>query len=521
MKIPSFFHMFLILLILSTLGALVTQDLSSIQEAVEFSTSDGIMLGGIFYTPQNKEGPFPTVIAVHGISLNQKYLTTIASEFSRNGFAVLTFDIRGHGNSGGHLNKDAIHDVKTALSYLRTRPDVNNSQIMLLGHSLGGKLVLRVAVEDPGILATIVIGSQAENVTLTSDNPNNLLIAVGRADEFVSEDYAKDMLFNSTNHELSTPDILWGSFEEKNARKLVFVYSNHIFEVINREIIKESISWSNSAIGKEEKNISLTPIWIHSFLYIGIIASIGVSLSYFNNYSLKKEEEEYSLDELELKYARKIRRIYRVGLILAISLITPLVLNLFNQIVGRHFEQVFTFLYLGPLIFLFFTYSLLMVGTFIGFYLWRPKAEELNRNVLQQLSLKETMQGLWIAFVFILPIAIFSSISWLDLIFTPSRLLLFSMNFAIVAVFSITLELIIPLGEEKFFWLNEDEKGHPWYHQVSIKDFTYYSIAKILVYVPMGFAALDLLKIDEYRFVIVIFFPILAVIQVFFSIISL
>jgi dienelactone hydrolase len=521
MKVPSFFNIFLVLLILTTLGALVAQDLSSIQEGVEFSTSDGIMLGGVFYTPQNKEGPFPTVVAVHGISLNQKYLTNLASEFSRNGIAVLTFDIRGHGNSKGHLNKDAIHDVKAALAYLRTRSDVNKSQIVLLGHSLGGELVIRAAIEDLDVLATIIIGGKAENVTLTSNNPNNLLIALGRGDEFVSENYAKDMLFNSTNHELSVAGVLWGSFEEKNARKLIFAYSNHFFEVTNRVIIREAISWVNSAIGKDEKSVSLAPIWIHSFLYIGIIASLGVSISYFNNYSFKKVQGDYSLDELELKYARKISRSSRVGLIIAISLITPLILSVFNQVVGKYFDQVFKFLYLGPLIFLFFTYSILLFGSFIGFYLWRPKAKELNRNFIQQLSLRETMQGLWIAFVFILPIAIFSSISWLDLIFTPSRLLLFSMNFAIVAIFSTGVELIIPLGEEKFFWLENERKRHPWYHQVTLKDFVYYSFAKIVVFIPMGYAALDLLKIEEYRFVIVIFFPILVILQIFFSIFSL
>ena len=56
-------------------------------------------------------------------------------------YVVLTFDARGHGQSGGLIGIDGpneIADTRTVFSWLAARPDVADAKIGALGISLGG-----------------------------------------------------------------------------------------------------------------------------------------------------------------------------------------------------------------------------------------------------------------------------------------------------------------------------------------------------------------------------------------------
>ena len=59
-------------------------------------------------------------------------------------FDVFLIEYRGYGNSNGTPSeKGFIHDGETALKYLHNRQDVDSSQIVVFGRSLGGKLPLK------------------------------------------------------------------------------------------------------------------------------------------------------------------------------------------------------------------------------------------------------------------------------------------------------------------------------------------------------------------------------------------
>lgn len=67
---------------------------------VRINTVDGVELHGQFYTgSKGKESP--TVIMLHplGKSSTQKGWSALARELQKNGYSVITFDFRGHGNS--------------------------------------------------------------------------------------------------------------------------------------------------------------------------------------------------------------------------------------------------------------------------------------------------------------------------------------------------------------------------------------------------------------------------------------
>jgi len=121
-------------------------------ENVSFSNkNEGITLKGTFTKPFGVDKT-PAVILVSGSGpsdrnqtiFGHKVFLVLADYLTRNGFAVLRYDDRGAGESGGSFRKatvkDHAADVSSAIDYLITRDDVIKSKIGLIGHSLGAEI---------------------------------------------------------------------------------------------------------------------------------------------------------------------------------------------------------------------------------------------------------------------------------------------------------------------------------------------------------------------------------------------
>lgn len=128
----------------------------------------GHVLAGSLTVPQGK-GPFPAVVLVHGSGphdrdqtiLEHKQLLVLADHLSRQGIAVLRYDKRGVGKSGGvyalATTQDFAGDAAAAVSFLRGRPDVDAKRIGMLGHSEGGMIAPMVAARDPGLAFVVML----------------------------------------------------------------------------------------------------------------------------------------------------------------------------------------------------------------------------------------------------------------------------------------------------------------------------------------------------------------------------
>jgi dipeptidyl aminopeptidase/acylaminoacyl peptidase len=92
----------------------------------------------------------------------------IADALTRRGIAVLRIDDRGVGLSTGEFAKativDFADDAKSALAFLRSRPDIDGSRIGILGHSEGGVVAVMVAAEDPSVRALALLASPGTNL---------------------------------------------------------------------------------------------------------------------------------------------------------------------------------------------------------------------------------------------------------------------------------------------------------------------------------------------------------------------
>jgi len=130
-------------------------------------TNDGITFSGTLSLP-SKGSHFPAVVLIAGSgpldrdeeAFGHKPFLLLADALSRNGFAVLRYDERGVGatigGDPGAPSEPLATDAMAALRYLKTRPEVDATQVGFVGHSEGGLIAVMNAAKHPDEVAYIV-----------------------------------------------------------------------------------------------------------------------------------------------------------------------------------------------------------------------------------------------------------------------------------------------------------------------------------------------------------------------------
>lgn len=106
------------------------------------------------------ERKLPLIILCHGFcGVRGLLLPAYADAFVRAGFAAVTFDYRGFGDSEGErgrlLPAQQAEDILTVTEWARMQPGIHRKRIGLWGTSLGGGHVFVAASQDPGIKCVV------------------------------------------------------------------------------------------------------------------------------------------------------------------------------------------------------------------------------------------------------------------------------------------------------------------------------------------------------------------------------
>lgn len=138
-------------------------------EEVSFkNTAANITLVGTLSLPK-KEGKYPAVILITGSGpqnrneelMGHKPFLVIADYLTKNGIAVLRYDDRGFGKSTGDFKSatsaDFATDVESAVAYLKTRTDIKEDKIGLVGHSEGGLIAPMVAANSKDVSFIVLL----------------------------------------------------------------------------------------------------------------------------------------------------------------------------------------------------------------------------------------------------------------------------------------------------------------------------------------------------------------------------
>ncbi len=144
---------------------------------------DGLQISGHLYLPEEgDQTPYPTVCICHGIPTESpdpgdKGYHPLAERICHQGFAVLIFNFRGTGASGGNLDIPGwTRDLKASINYLFTLPNVDKSRLSLLGFSGGAAVSIYVASPDSRVSGVVACACLAEFTFLTEvDNPQSVI----------------------------------------------------------------------------------------------------------------------------------------------------------------------------------------------------------------------------------------------------------------------------------------------------------------------------------------------------------
>ncbi|MBA3917051.1 MAG: hypothetical protein C0516_00530 [Gemmatimonas sp.] len=164
----------------TTLSYAAPADAPYMSEDVIIPTPHGFSLAGTLTRPRGARGPVPVVVTISGSGPQDRDSRSatvrgyapfrdFADTLGRRGIAVLRYDDRGVGASGGRgalrdtaTSADFADDVASVVAYLRTRQDVDPRRIALAGHSEGGIIAPMIAARDSGIAAVVLIAAPAE-----------------------------------------------------------------------------------------------------------------------------------------------------------------------------------------------------------------------------------------------------------------------------------------------------------------------------------------------------------------------
>jgi len=142
---------------------------------------DGIDITGQLYLPEGN-GIYPTVCTCHGIPAGipdptDRGYASLAEKISPHGFAVLIFNFRGAGASGGNLDMLGwTRDLKAVIDYLYALPQVDSSYLALLGFSGGAAVSVYAAAGDKRVSSVVACACPAEfNLVTIADSPHSLI----------------------------------------------------------------------------------------------------------------------------------------------------------------------------------------------------------------------------------------------------------------------------------------------------------------------------------------------------------
>jgi predicted acyl esterase len=193
------------------------------QTDTKVTMSDGVHLAVSYFEPKGTPPPsgWPAVILLHGIgqARNKSDFTNwipnlLAAQYlAPEGYAVLTYDARAHGESEGLFTLDGpreLADLRELLTWLTSRPNIDAQHVGLEGASYGGGLVWKAAVADFPVAAIAPVATWTDlGEALMPQNHVRVGIVFGLSQGVPRERYGPEeaQLVNDATAERNLPAI--------------------------------------------------------------------------------------------------------------------------------------------------------------------------------------------------------------------------------------------------------------------------------------------------------------------------
>jgi pimeloyl-ACP methyl ester carboxylesterase len=209
-------------------------------------------------TVLNPEGATQTgtVVVFHGLASNRKLMLTIGQRFAAAGLRVYLLDLPGHGDNTQPFSFVRAEDCAAeAVDELARQGELRYERTILLGHSMGGAIAIRMADRFP-TAATIAIspapmamvGWLPPNMVLFAAPrrmPVNMLIFTGGWEPELAAEWNAVLLRDAGGERTTAEDFL-----QKRAAQLVIVPgATHVGLVFDPRVVRRSVTWARTSLG--------------------------------------------------------------------------------------------------------------------------------------------------------------------------------------------------------------------------------------------------------------------------------
>jgi dienelactone hydrolase len=156
-------------------------------QRVVLTTDEEVPVGvvGTYASPaaDTRKRRAPMAILLHDAGQDRSSFDLLVPVLHRAGFAVLTIDLRGHGDSvepallrlkaraaehDPKLYRAMVNDVEAAYRWLARRPEADPARFVLVGAGLGGSVALDYAVRDRSVDGVILLTPKTEDPGLNT-----------------------------------------------------------------------------------------------------------------------------------------------------------------------------------------------------------------------------------------------------------------------------------------------------------------------------------------------------------------
>lgn len=240
---------------------------SYVREDIKFKNIQGsFSLAGTLTLPKDKNN-VPAIVLVSGSGpqnrdeemMGHRPFWVIADFLTNLGYAVLRYDDRGTFDSGGDFSTattlDFASDASAAISYLKKRPEVDSTKIVIMGHSEGGLIANILGATVPNLSGIVSLAG-------TSIRGDSILkIQTRLLAESIGEKGAQLELTNAFN------DAVWDAAisstnMEGFEKELASISKSFLKKFRKKKFIKKS---EEEDIINAVKNSVLNP-WMYEFI---------------------------------------------------------------------------------------------------------------------------------------------------------------------------------------------------------------------------------------------------------------
>ena len=237
------------------------------REEVKFENlQDSFSLAGTITLPKDKNN-VPAIVLVSGSGpqnrdeemMGHRPFWVLADYLTNLGYAVLRYDDRGTFDSEGDFSDattlDFAGDASAAVYYLKKRPEVDSTKIVVVGHSEGGLIANILGASIPGLSGIVSLAG-------TSIRGDSILrIQTKLIAESTGENGAQQELTHSYNNTIWDAAIASANIKEFE-KELSSISKDFIKKFRKKNLIKKS---EKTEVINTVKNTWLNP-WMYEFI---------------------------------------------------------------------------------------------------------------------------------------------------------------------------------------------------------------------------------------------------------------